>query len=150
MHLPLKRSLISGKTRKQVMIVKAGASINTSFDRQFSCSPRLKVLTRRRKGHTHIIVGAQKVCTYDKDDKKKFNTWLLVKKNPALIVCRSCSNTRAFWWLGRLVCMRIARTQPSGRDRFRVGSSHFVVECKLSSLKNGHGWSECHRIISLC
>ena len=78
--LPLKRSLITDKASKQVMIVKVGASTNTSFDRQFSCSPRLKVLTRRRKGHTHIIVGAQKVCTYDKDDIKKFNVWLLAKK----------------------------------------------------------------------
>ena len=84
--LHLKRSLITDKASKQVMIVKVGASTNTSFDRQFSCSPRLKVLTRRRKGHTHIIVGAQKVCTYDEDDKKKSNMWL----PPQNLSCLDC------------------------------------------------------------
>ena len=39
--LPLTRSLITDKASKQVMIVKVGASTNTLFDRQFSCSPRL-------------------------------------------------------------------------------------------------------------
>ena len=103
-HLPLKRSLISGKASKQVMIVKVGASTNTSFDRQFSCSPRLKVLTRRRKGHTHIIVGAQKVCTYDKDDKKKFNVWLLAQ-NLSCLDCLSILLKHSSFLVARTPCL---------------------------------------------